>query len=186
MPDEWWGSSHRILSTTPTRAGLASDGGCVTPGPRPLTTAPSFHAFCTQMYWANCSFPWVMCYLTSGPLPWASLCIALCLVHKDVCWMNGRISWKMPYCSEPTRATDISVGLLVTQLYLTLCDPMDCSPPGSSDQRILQARMLEWIAIAFSSGSSWTRDWTQVSCVPSRLFYHLSHQAMYQSRKQVQ
>ena len=60
----------------------------------------------------------------------------------------------MPYCSESTRATDISVCLLVTQLYLTLCDPMDCSPPGFSDQGILQARMLEWIAIAFSSGSS--------------------------------
>ena len=57
MPDEWWGSSHGILSTTPTRAGLASDGGYATPGPRPLTTAPSFHAFCTPDVLSKLQFP---------------------------------------------------------------------------------------------------------------------------------
>ena len=44
-----------------------------------------------------------------------------------------------------------------------LCDPMDCSPPGSSVHGILQARILEWDAISFSRGSSWPRNWTQVS-----------------------
>ena len=39
----------------------------------------------------------------------------------------------------------------VAQLYLTLCDPMDYSPPGSSTHRIFQARVLEWVAISFSS-----------------------------------
>ena len=39
------------------------------------------------------------------------------------------------------------------QSCVTLCDPMDCSPPGSSDCGILQARMLEWVAISFSRGS---------------------------------
>ena len=43
---------------------------------------------------------------------------------------------------------------LVTKLCLTLCDPMDCSPPGSSVHGILQARILEWVAIPFSRGSS--------------------------------
>ena len=43
----------------------------------------------------------------------------------------------------------------------TLCDPMDYSLPGSSVQRILQARILEWIAIPFSRGSSWPWDWTR-------------------------
>ena len=42
----------------------------------------------------------------------------------------------------------------VTQLCLTLCDPMDCSPPGSSVYGILQARILEGVAISFSRGSS--------------------------------
>ena len=51
-----------------------------------------------------------------------------------------------------------SVKVLVTQLCLTLCDPMDCSPPGSSDYGILQARILEWVAIPFSRGSSSTGD----------------------------
>ena len=41
--------------------------------------------------------------------------------------------------------------------------PMVCSPPGSSVHGILQARILQWVAISFSRGSSWPRDWTQVS-----------------------
>ena len=48
------------------------------------------------------------------------------------------------------------------QSCLTLCDPMDCSSPSSSVHGILQARILEWIAMPSSSGSSWPRDWTQV------------------------
>ena len=47
---------------------------------------------------------------------------------------------------------------------------MDCSPPGSSVHGILQARMLEWIAIAFSRGSFRPRDRTQVSCIAGRCF----------------
>ena len=42
--------------------------------------------------------------------------------------------------------------------HVRLCDPMDCSPPGSSVQKISQARMLQWIAIPFPRGSSSTRD----------------------------
>ena len=54
------------------------------------------------------------------------------------------------------------------QLCPTLCNPMDCSPmdcslPGSSVYGILRARILEWVAIPFSRGSSQPRDWTQVS-----------------------
>ena len=53
---------------------------------------------------------------------------------------------------------------LVAQLYLTLCDPMDCSPPASSVHGILQARILEWVAMPSSRESSQPRDCTQVSC----------------------
>ena len=52
----------------------------------------------------------------------------------------------------------------------TLCGPMDYSLPGSSVRRILQARILEWVAILFSRGSSRPRDWTQVSCITGRFF----------------
>ena len=58
----------------------------------------------------------------------------------------------------------------VAQSCPTLCDPMDCSLPSSSVHGILQARVLEWGAISFPRGSSWPRDWTQVSCIPSRFF----------------
>ena len=58
----------------------------------------------------------------------------------------------------------------VTQSCLTLCDPTDCSPPGSSVHGILQARILEWVAISFSRGSSRPRDQTQVSYIAGGLF----------------
>ena len=51
------------------------------------------------------------------------------------------------------------------QLCPTLCNPVDYSPPGSSVHGILQARILEWVAISFSRGSSWPRNWTHVSCL---------------------
>ena len=58
----------------------------------------------------------------------------------------------------------------VAQLCPTLCDPMDCSLPGSSIHRIFQARILEWIAISFSRGSSRPMNRTQVSCLAGRYF----------------
>ena len=50
------------------------------------------------------------------------------------------------------------------------CDPMDCSPPGSSVHAIFQARILEWVAISFFRGSSWPREWTRVSCFAGGFF----------------
>ena len=63
-----------------------------------------------------------------------------------------------------------SVKVLVAQLCLTLCDSVDCSPPGSFVHVILQARMLEWVAVSFSRGSSQHRDQTQVSLFAGRFF----------------
>ena len=56
------------------------------------------------------------------------------------------------------------------QSYPILCDPMDCSLPGSSVHVILQAGILEWVATFFSRGSSWSRDQTWVSCLAGRFF----------------
>ena len=58
----------------------------------------------------------------------------------------------------------------VDQSCLTLCDPMVCSLPGSSIHGIFQARVLEWVATAFSRGSSWPRDQIRVSCIAGRRF----------------
>ena len=58
----------------------------------------------------------------------------------------------------------------VAQSCPTLCDPMDCSPPGSSVHGILQTRLLEWVAISFSKGSFLPRDRTQVSHIAGRCF----------------
>ena len=62
------------------------------------------------------------------------------------------------------------ISVLVAQLCLTLCDPMDCNPPGSSLHEIFQARILGWVAISFSRGSSQLRDRIRVSCTAGRFF----------------
>ena len=65
---------------------------------------------------------------------------------------------------------ELSCCCLVTKSCLTLCDPMDCCLPGSSVHGLSQTRILEWVAISFSEGSSWLRDQTQVSCIAGRRF----------------
>ena len=59
---------------------------------------------------------------------------------------------------------------LVAKLRLTLCDPRDCNPPGSSAHGISQARVLEWVAISFSRSSSWPRHPTHISCIAGGFF----------------
>ena len=68
------------------------------------------------------------------------------------------------------RAMPNNVQSEVTQSCLTLCDPMDCSLSGSSIHGIFQARVLEWIAISFSRGSSRPRNRTRVSRIAGRCF----------------
>ena len=60
--------------------------------------------------------------------------------------------------------------LLVAQSYLTLCDSMNCNLLGSSVHGVLQARILEWVAIPFSGGSSQPRGQTLVFCIAGRFF----------------
>ena len=70
----------------------------------------------------------------------------------------------------PFNPSKLVFSVLVTQLCPTLCNPMDCSLPGSSVQEIFQARILECVAISFSRGSSQPRNQTQVSCIAGRFF----------------
>ena len=93
-----------------------------------------------------------------------------CSVLKE--WLPSlSIEWQQQciygfcFCWETNKVSNE-----VTQSCPTLCDPMDCSLPGSSVHEIFQAIVLEWIAISFSSGSSLPRDWTQVSRIVDRCF----------------
>ena len=73
----------------------------------------------------------------------------------------------MPYNSYthiPTQTHTHTYICLHAQLCLTLCDPMDPSLPGSSVHETFQARILEWVAITYSRGSSQPRDQTCISC----------------------
>ena len=90
-------------------------------------------------------------------------------------------AWEMPWTEEPgglqsmeSQKSDMTECMLTLcndtclcakslQLCPTLCNLMDCSPPGSYVHGILQARILEWVAISFSRESSRPRDRTQVS-----------------------
>ena len=58
----------------------------------------------------------------------------------------------------------------VSRSVVPLCNPMDCSPPGSSVHEILQERTPQWVAISFSRGSSWPRDRTWVSHIVGRFY----------------
>ena len=75
------------------------------------------------------------------------------------------------YNNQKGEQTDgLIIIVLVAQSCLTVCDPMDGSPPGSSVHGILQARILEWVAIPFSRGSSQPRDQTQDSHITGGFF----------------
>ena len=71
-----------------------------------------------------------------------------------------------------TLVEDVWMSVKLLQSCLTLCDPMDCSPPGSSVQGILWEKILEWVAVPESSRS---RDWTLVSYVSSFGMWALYH-----------
>ena len=77
------------------------------------------------------------------------------------------LAWRIPWTEEPARLQSMDseneTGLSIAQLLLsqscpTLCNPMDYSPPGSSVHGVLQARILEWVAMPSSRGSSQPRD----------------------------
>ena len=108
----------------------------------------------------------ILCW---SPTPKTSYCSAL--GHYQGLWESLELilSWclqkrhalPMPW----TQISSLHNCCLVAQLYLILCDHMDCNPSGSYAHQISQARILEWVAIFSSRGSSWSRDQTHVFCV---------------------
>ena len=92
--------------------------------------------------------------------------------YKNNLWMFSEIMLRNLERRQrwPTFERGRKVKVLVTQSGPILCDPMSCSPPGSSVHGIFQAGILEWVASPFSRGSSQPRNWTQVSCIAGRFF----------------
>ena len=86
------------------------------------------------------------------------------MLSKTQCWsFLGQVQWSV-------LKGEVQVKVLVAQMCPTLCDPTDCSPPGSSVHGILQARILVWDAMPSSRGPSPPSDRTRVSCITGRFF----------------
>ena len=96
---------------------------------------------------------------------------------KGISWRTksdkGTLKWscgKIRKLAVEKKSSIMDVKVSAAQLCPTLCNPKDCSPSVSSVHGTLQARILEWVTIPFSRGSSWPRDRTQASCIASGFF----------------
>ena len=154
--------------------------------------APPSLGFSRQEHWSGLSFPspmhesekwkWSCSVVSDLATPWTAACQAplsigfsrqeywsgvplpslmSILAHCLLIAVQSYASWKQ---------RPLKVKVLVAQSCPTLCNPMHCSPPGSSVHGILLARMLEWVALPFSRGSSQPRNWTQVFFIAGRFF----------------
>ena len=100
-----------------------------------------------------------------------SLYISCCFLIFQIYKNETQLVLKLIINSwAPTMYNTFGGGDLVTKLCLTLVDSMDCGLPGSSVHGISQARILEWVAISFSRGSSQPRDQTCDSCIAAGCF----------------
>ena len=119
--------------------------------------------FSRQEYWSGCHFP------SPGDLPYWGIEPGSPAFQADA--LTSELPGKPWWFESPITNLLNAYSLVWLRLLCpTLCNLMDCSLPGFSLHGILQARVLEWVAISFSRGSSWPRDRTQVSCIPGRRF----------------
>ena len=100
-------------------------------------------------------------------------------LEKGKATHSSILTWKIPWTEEPGGLQSMGsqrvrhnwcAPFLSAQSCLTLRNPVDCSLPGSSVQGISQARMLEWVAISSSRGSSPPRNGTCISCTAGGFF----------------
>ena len=105
-----------------------------------------------------------------------SHCPSLFFVYSTFWWKTAFSNFSGKESAVDWMCVCVCVCMHVcAQLCLTLCDPMDCSPPGSSVHGILQARILEWVAMPSSRRSSWLRDQTcfsYIACIGRQVLYH--------------
>ena len=114
------------------------------------------------------------CSGTVGLHRWRKVPVGPCLgTDFQEAWGCVCFPWRPPCCHRDPASGGlwpVSAYVWALQLCPTLCDPMDYSLPGSSVHEILQSRILEWVAMLSSRGSSWPRDWTSISCIAVRFF----------------
>ena len=111
---------------------------------------PLSMGFSRQEYWSGMPFPSPGIFLTQG----LNLCLLIC----------------SRFFTTEAAGKPLLLCMWSRSVCPTLCSPIDCSLPGSSVHGIFQARVLEWVAISFSRGSSQPRDWTSVSLTVVRCF----------------
>ena len=116
---------------------MKNNSPCPRPGPSPFPP------------WRFCKF-----YILSRKV----LCIYKCVWVCIMCMLHLCVRMSIHRCIDLL----LKMRLLYRSLVCVNCSlrPMDCSPPGFPVHGILQARLLEWVAILFSRGSFWPRDWT--------------------------
>ena len=137
--------------------------------------APPSMGFSRQEYWRGLPFPFPGNLLDPGIEPGSPAFQADALTSEPPGKpRQNKAPRKDAHVQIPgaceRHVTWLCCACLVAQSCPTLCDPMDCSPPGSSVPGILQARTLEWVAMPSSRGSSQPRDRSQVSHNPGRFF----------------
>ena len=117
-----------------------------------------------QRGWHHHGHEWTWVWVNSGSWWWTGRPGML----QSMGSQSIRHNWatELTECIKKERKKDSEVA----HSCPTLCNPIDCSPPGSSVHGILQARILEWVAVSFSRGSSQPRDRTWVSCITGRCF----------------
>ena len=147
--EAWWWRAERLIRD---RVGLVH---------RRQGPFSSFHPFS-----GACSFPSSCRPAHHGQLGLTPTKSAVRSRHIEGDWMenHGHISRHVTRTfPNPQSLTDLSHECMLSPFSLTLCDPMDCSPPGSSVHGILQIRVLEWVATPSSGGSSQSREPTWIS-----------------------
>ena len=122
--------------------------------------APLSVGFSRKKYWSELPLPTPICLFIRD------LRTHACTLEKE----GYLIAHSVLTGSGALSSQRMCVCVLVAQSCPTLCDPMDCSPPGSSVHEIFQARVLESVAISYSRGSSQPRNRTRVSCTAGRSF----------------
>ena len=145
--------------------------------------APPSLGFSRQEYWSGSPLPSPMCaseiaqscLTPSNPMDCSLPGPSIYGIFQTGVLEWGAIAFIIETFIEHLQYAGLLIGSMCMcdqslQWCATPCDPMDCSLPGSSVHRILQARILEWVAMPSSMGSSWSMDWTCVSCITGRLF----------------
>ena len=116
--------------------------------------APLPMEFCRQEYWSGLPFP------SPGGLPIPGI--------KPMSLASPALTDGFLTTAPPGKTFRNAICVLLS--HVRLCESIGCSPPGSSANRISQARILEWVAVLFSKGPSRPRNQTQVSCIASWFF----------------